>query len=339
MNQLKNTILYFTLQEAVIMTEIDAEDENVFNDAYFYSQDVIKSSENHMNVVAEELRNDLLEYLTSVDNKVDSEGNKLVKVPSNFNKIVSSMTRADLVGGESDNQWSRTLLEQQFVNDFEGGRYRNIFRNEESKIQKGLAEIHVLDSRLKESARKASEMNRNLSTMSEPANFDSKNQRTTPRSLKESIFITRPKTFETSSEAGSRRDDMSSRGSNLASLIHDDNMTEREEANEDQNNNSFGNYNEDEKASKEIAALLSQDEELRLQAILHDDFEKLNPYMSDFNHERLSEIDTKLEAYGRLGRLQPDDFDEELMRKHKIIIDDKAKDRGQGSTYLQEQVR
>lgn len=113
----------------------------------------------------EEIRKELEDYVDNALNQVDSNGDQLISVPKDFEKVIKSMTRQDLLS--TDPLWSRYLFETKFDQDLTkayGGRYNDIaIENEEdNKIQRGFAEIQMLDRLLRELSKKENEIKRQL---------------------------------------------------------------------------------------------------------------------------------------------------------------------------------
>jgi len=127
------------------------------------------------------LRLDLSAYLTDMSEKKGSDGEALVHVPSNFDEVADSMSRADLMlppgirggpaaagGGDNDNgggsndvPWSQYLLSRDvaFGASLEGGgqdtgRYAGVGDGDEeaaeadARLQEAMARMKLLDSRL-----------------------------------------------------------------------------------------------------------------------------------------------------------------------------------------------
>ena len=99
------------------------------------------------------------------------EDGPLVRFPPNFDSIVTAMTREDLESNEPES-WSRVLLSAPFGQDaeFEQGRYRELFSSgyqvqeegfketeEQRRVQRGMAEIALLDRQLRAALRRAKE--------------------------------------------------------------------------------------------------------------------------------------------------------------------------------------
>lgn len=107
--------------------------------------------------------NELNSYLDISQNKIGSDGKKLLSIPKNFNAIVDSMSREDLVSTD-DKPWTKYLLDKKFeddlANDF-GGRYKAMVVEEaaQSKVNIGMAEIHMLDTQLKSLSKKEAFLN------------------------------------------------------------------------------------------------------------------------------------------------------------------------------------
>lgn len=92
------------------------------------------------------MREELHAYLEQLNDKKGSDGELLVKVPSNFSLIVNSMNREDLHDDDNqesenrrvdDRSWSRHLLLDGLMSDEVAsseydGRYRNLFNSSDT---------------------------------------------------------------------------------------------------------------------------------------------------------------------------------------------------------------
>ena len=112
-------------------------------------------NEEERNAATEAIRRELSDYLDEVRNKKDDEGNPTVHFPKDFDKIADSMNREDLAADSSDgnnNEWTKELFNSNMGGDqFENGRYKSFVKSikEDSKIDKGMAQIYYLDKQLK----------------------------------------------------------------------------------------------------------------------------------------------------------------------------------------------
>jgi hypothetical protein len=209
------------------------------------------------------------------------------------------MTRKDISGNDEveslSHQWSRTLLEKQFERDFEHGRYKNIFSetSDEDKIQQGLAEIHLLDSQLRVKGRRARNINKELESGVEDEKSSKEAQDVT--------FMTRQETKSgvTTPAKYSQYDDDGDEISNQGTPSESDQLLHQPTA-----------------SSK---SSLSENDELQLQRILHEDFDAfISQSEYDRHKDRLREIDSKLESYHRMERLDADALEREIMKKNSI---------------------
>jgi hypothetical protein len=112
------------------------------------------------------MRAELSSYVGDLSQKKSSDGTNLIRIPSNFDTIVNSMSREDLVGqkdpiSEGEKPWSQYLLLDSLNAESDmdyKGRYNSVFNETpDLKIQRGLAQIQLLDRQLKEASRKHSD--------------------------------------------------------------------------------------------------------------------------------------------------------------------------------------
>jgi hypothetical protein len=139
----------------------EPDSEGEFLDAYMEdARQALYSAQNNQRE-SHALREELNAYVDDMSNRMDSDGNKLIIVPNNFGAIVNSMTREDLQVGDSGGQapWSQYLLLDGInaAADKEyGGRYTGVFSDtQDVKIQRGLAQIEMLDRQLQDAARRS----------------------------------------------------------------------------------------------------------------------------------------------------------------------------------------
>jgi len=257
------------------------------------------------------MRKELQSYLEQLDKKKGSDGELLVKVPSNFNLIVSSMNREDLydddnqdtksrVGNYNDDSrsWSRYLLldglmsDEVASNDFDG-RYKNLFSNSDTpveKIKKGLAQIQMLDRQLSEATRKS---NTFLQQKQSDAN-------------------------RTRQAGGMLLDSLSTPTAYDGVVIDETFMTkERQQSGTVDLNNSvaYSNDGMDSEIDLGSSADMTADEQSRLDALLIGDSEDLSflgPYFDLELQKASHEVDIKLSTYDRMERLHISDEDELL---------------------------
>mmetsp|Transcript_14555 Transcript_14555/g.21929 ORF Transcript_14555/g.21929 Transcript_14555/m.21929 type:complete len:643 (-) Transcript_14555:138-2066(-) len=152
----------------------------------------------------EGMRQSLLNYLNETRDKKSTDGTPLVHFPENFDSIVNAMNRKDLVS-ESEKSWARCLLEERFDRDmqegFEGGRYKELL--EESKdevaVDRGMAEIQLLDNQLSALNRKA----RSIAQETAQLLQDDETKSSARSRAGDGTFLTRLKTPGGSSVGGS----------------------------------------------------------------------------------------------------------------------------------------
>ena len=178
------------------------------------------------NDIAESIRKELSDYLDDVRSRKDDEGNPTVHFPSNFDFIAASMGRKDLEldienidnnnsNSKSNNNtddkdykdknWSKALFSDA-LNNFdniggEKGRYKTIISNmnEENKIDKGMAQITMLDKQLKALINKEKETKNNIEMLIDDQLLTNRSNNSTPgstprtvRSLRmDTTFLTR----------------------------------------------------------------------------------------------------------------------------------------------------
>lgn len=203
----------------------DEEEDNLIQTCFLESQSALLSATNSEST-KQLLRLELETFLDDCSKKVDSEGKALIQVPSNFDVVADAMNRNDLTSTE-ERPWSKYLLADQVEkdlerNDFEGGRYRNVFKvdngltSDNLRLQRELAEIHLLDNQLMKISKKAALMKtlpvedqREWDTHESYTCHDV-NQDRTPRSVISRLdvtFMTRGRGSEVASAATSDRAD------------------------------------------------------------------------------------------------------------------------------------
>lgn len=143
-----------------------------------------------VNAEKELLRSDLESYIAASHTLLDSEGNKLISIPADFDSISKAMSRADLLDGGSSS-WSKSLLSEKVseeINKEFDGRYSAMLSGDENeaerKLQRGLAEIHMLDAQLRNLSRKAYEIKARQKLVLEETNEDGENLQETPHNAR-----------------------------------------------------------------------------------------------------------------------------------------------------------
>ncbi len=138
--------------------ENDRSDEDVAYHALFENaQKAIHSSEANQRR-SKAIREELEAYIDSTSEMKGSDGNVLIRIPTNFDTIVNSMNRDDLSAETNEEKpWSQYLLLDGLnaEDDKEyNGRYARSFRDTpDVKIKRGLAQIQLLDRQLQEITR------------------------------------------------------------------------------------------------------------------------------------------------------------------------------------------
>ncbi len=96
-------------------------------------------------------RDELEKYVKYLTDKKGSDGKPLVNMPANFSLITDSMNREDLKSTKTT-PWCQYLFQENFdkvLKEEFGGRYDSLSHDSsDTKIQKGLAQIHLLDRQL-----------------------------------------------------------------------------------------------------------------------------------------------------------------------------------------------
>jgi len=309
--------------EVDLATDLDTSHLDVLD---VVSLQTSKESQQQQLLQNELMREELHAYLEQLNDKKGSDGELLVKVPSNFSLIVSSMNREDL--HEDDNQdsenrrvdgrsWSRHLLLDGLMSDEVAGneydgRYRNLFSSSDTPVEKikiGLAQIQLLDRQLSEVTRKSNtflqqkqtDVNRNrqaggmLFDGNAPSAYDG---------------VEIDETFMTKERLQSRTADTNS------VICSEEGIDHREI--------DFG-------SSVDVA--MTGDDQSRLDALLIDDGEDLSflgPYFDPELQKANEEVDVKLLSYDRMERLTISDKDE-------LLQFDSNEQAGRPADYLGEQ--
>lgn len=253
------------------------------------------------------MREELHAYLEQLNDKKGSDGELLVKVPSNFSLIVNSMNREDLHDDDNqesenrrvdDRSWSRHLLLDGLMSDEVAsseydGRYRNLFNSSDTPVEKikvGLAQIQLLDRQLSEVTRKS-----NIFLQQKQSDVNRTRQAggvlldSNTSSAYEGVAI--DETFMTKERLHSRSAD-----SNNNSVIYSNEGIDIEM--------DFG-------SSADMT--ITEDDQSRLDALLIGDGEDLSflgPYFDPELQRANEEVDIKLLSYDRMERLKISDEDE-----------------------------
>jgi len=138
--------------------ENDLSNEDVaYHELFENAQKAIHSSEANQRR-SKAIREELEAYIDSSSEMKGSDGNALIRIPTNFETIVNSMNRDDLSAETNEEKpWSQYLLLDGLnaEDDKEyNGRYARSFRDTpDVKIKRGLAQIQLLDRQLQEITR------------------------------------------------------------------------------------------------------------------------------------------------------------------------------------------
>ena len=310
-----------TAAGAVAVVSIDDNDviQSYFDDA----QGVLQTSR-EAEVDAGRMRQELSMFLTESMAKVDSEGNSLISMPDNFDAVVDAMNRDDVVSTD-ERPWSKYLLSS--ANELGGfeksftDRYNDFIDDtKETKVQIGLAEIHLLDKQLglllrKEAILSHQDQSETQTDDGSETLLTNRSNVTTPRSVmskRDATFLTR--TNKTSTVGA--RSEKSSPSSPKRTSVYS-------EANEDTDHYEQRDYDKDDDDSKKkkrnknflkqnidrlgSKSLLSKEEDDRVRQLLEDDVEN-QPNLQEYGYtldllEYDKQLDAELVSYGHLDRL------------------------------------
>lgn len=274
------------------MEELDAESSEMVEEEFNSRIEQGKS-------LSERFREELESYLTELEAKVSADGESLVSKPDNFDAIVNSMTREDLldktsIGGQPT--WYDSMIQdhvsKKLDRDFHG-RYHHVFSDSrDQKIRKGMAEILMLDRQLYQITKKAQQMaNENIigpaeSIPTTPGSVSSRQDRTfmTKHKTDDECFATSESSRKPSSDNQSPRRQPSpprsakKSGRKVAFQPPDDIKMTKEQQ------------------QRRIEELLSMDDLTYESSLAYLDQE----YLRD-----LQEIDETLAQFGHLDRLTP----------------------------------
>lgn len=304
---------------------MEEDDDDIYQNAFDEVSSVMSSIQAR-ELEQKSILSELESYLNEISSKQDSEGNRLVSYPKNFDSIASAMTRKDLENS-SEASWSKHLLAQKFDEDisssFENGRYKDMLDKElkNEKIDRGLAEIHLLDNQLRKLSRKAYDINKSISSTSESS----------PRL--DSTFLTR---IKNESLPGSTSQ---SRAETPRSELVDSPLREEESNEMDVNNRTYEDKDNMKDQNKTLLKKkFTDDEELRILAILHDDYDiQLQSAYHPFQ-DRIDALDAKIESFGRLDRCNDIENLIPISGGVSIVSKDNKDAKTIGNAYLEQQV-
>jgi len=139
--------------------DVSAEEDLAYHELFEDAQRAIHDAEANQKR-SQAAREELEAYIDSSNERTGSDGQALFRKPSNFDTIVNSMNRDDLSVGVGDEKpWSQYLLFDGLnaEDDSEyNGRYNRAFEDtSEAKIQRGLAQIQLLDRQLQEASKRS----------------------------------------------------------------------------------------------------------------------------------------------------------------------------------------
>jgi len=247
--------------------------------------------ESNFNTLTDSERDQMRKELSSYINecRLDSEGNPLVQIPSNFNQVARAMNRDDLFSLE-EKPWSKYLLQSSLTADniFSDSdsctRYKEVAEDSgpDGKIQKGLAEIHMLDRQLQQAAEKDKAVVSRLKINSDRT------------------FLTKYASEQSPSTQLSTRTDLNSARAN---------NTDTEPLIDDQTNLSPKAAASNVLIPRQKRYVLSAEEETRLQSILEADDDQMNDdYFKELMEYKAKseDLNSHLAEYDRLNRLVVD---------------------------------
>ena len=281
------------------------------------------------------LREELAHYLDEFKTKVGSDGKQLLHYPANFEVVAGAMNRSDLTSTE-EKPWSKYLLSQKFDEQLDqGGRYKNLQDNNNvtTKIEQGMAEIHMLDNQLLSVSKKAINLKVALqqmqqqseeNTMSETGSEAPSSARKSARSVLsryDQTFLTRAKSDTTRSVTA--RSESNEYGNALPAdgeLAVLDESPECEDGDEDRGGeNNETNANQAKKIGRDFQQenmfgmkgrpSLTPEEESRVYALLEIDEEgaewrELSKYgFTATQEQHVADLDRRLASFGRTDRL------------------------------------
>eukprot|EP01038_Epipyxis_sp_PR26KG_P010390 gene10390-13956_t len=259
------------------------------------------------------LRDELENYIRDLNNKTSEDGKRpLVVYPPNFDTIVEAMNRNDLLSTDNDGKsWSKYLLSDSFESQLNlefGNRYKQFLTgNDEMKIERGLAQINLLDRQLQTIMKIEKETNLLLKENNgdQSSRSDKNNDRT---------FITKV------GESGS-----------TTPLSHRTPLVSHREGinnNKTKSDNKIINENNDDKITEKISAK----EELRIKELLenldendeNDEFfaQKMKNEIipNDDILQREKEIMDELSKYGHIDRLEPIDDNTKIKNNKEYFL-------------------
>jgi hypothetical protein len=302
----------------------ELEEEAVYQRAFDDSRRAMKSSEANAKE-SSHLRDELNEYIVNLQDKKGSDGQALIRVPSNFETIVHSMNREDLTAKESeDRPWSHYLLldglnaeeDQEYQ-----GRYNHVFsETKDVKIERGLAEIQLLDRQLKSAARKGASRGDEGGGEGEGA-------------MQDRTFITKPSSSSGASSPMTGRSQLSSRDASgsggtipamksaAATILAEQRHLQREQG-----------------ASKKQQKLATAEQQRRLRVLLSDDADDDMAYLDEGLERELREVEAKLAPFGRLQRAAADEAVEEEEKGKKAELEDGESESLSVQDYLLQQL-
>jgi hypothetical protein len=335
--------------------EDDVNDDELYQNSFLSSQEAIRVT-SAGECEKDKMRQELLSFLDDSSKRKGSDGNLLISLPPNFDSVSNAMNRNDLISTE-ETPWSKYLLSDHFDNDLEkdyGDRYRNVFEDTENNLQKGLAEIHMLDNQLSNMDKQDSFLKAELLRSEEYSEYSNSNTPRTSRSEYDTTFMTRCKYSSRDSDSYSRskapfsptiKDD-NDNDDNTIEIVDDNDIDDIKQAlddalslniKEETNNNSPNTTKKLQKKKKNFLAdnienmtrkkKLSYIEEERVKLLLNfDDIIDNNNNNSNNSYayntdeiEQIERIDNALSMYGRLERSQ--EMDDKMLNKDTSMKD------------------
>lgn len=324
--------------DIIIQSLEDDNDDELYQNSFLSSQEAIRLTSAGQ-CEKDQMRQELLTFLDDSLKRKDSDGNLLISLPPNFDIVSNAMNRNDLISTE-EIPWSKYLLSDNFDKDLEkdyGNRYSNVFEDNENILQRGLAEIHMLDNQLSNVNKQDAFLKAELLRSEEYSEYSNANTPRTSRSEYDTTFITRGKNNSRGSDSYSHS---KASFSPTVKDDNDDNTIEIEDELDDEldeikkaldNALSLNDTNKIKKLEKKKKNFLADNienmtgkkklsylEEERVKLLLDlDDVDENNNNNNEFNNsyaynhdemEQIERINTALSVYGRLERsLETDD--------------------------------
>ena len=227
--------------------------ENVYNDVDSFSRNEdelpipLNGTKAENEAARDAMRNELKAFLLESKNKVDENGEPTIIFPNNFDDMANMMDRSDLTHGSSwcthifSDKFSHTSKDRNSIYD----RYSSTLSEpeENNKLQLGLAQIELLDKKLKRVIKKEIQLKHTTLNQQQSDTMDDTPRILTANSSSNSaqdidVFLTRTDFME-NSQAKSRPQSSKSSAS-----------TKSTKRKKDRNKSAYPNQSEDEYADR-----------------------------------------------------------------------------------------